>query len=39
VADGFAAQAEADPVTWRVVDGSGTVDQVAARVVAAAAPA
>jgi dTMP kinase len=35
VADGFAALAAADPVTWRVVDGSGPVGQVAARVLTA----
>jgi dTMP kinase len=38
VAEGYAALAEADPVRWRVVDGSGSVDEVAARVAAAAAP-
>jgi dTMP kinase len=38
VADGFTALAAADPVTWRVVDGSGPVDRVAARVLAAAQP-
>jgi dTMP kinase len=31
VADGFAALAASDP-TWRVVDGRGTIDEVAARV-------
>lgn len=34
VADGFAALAAEDP-TWRVVDGVGTVDEVAARVLRA----
>ena len=34
---GYAAQAAADPARWRMVDGSGTVDQVAALVRAAAA--
>ena len=32
VADGFAAQAAEDPGRWRVVDGSGSIDDVAARV-------
>lgn len=32
VADGYRAQAQADPTRWRVVDGNGTVDQVATRV-------
>jgi dTMP kinase len=35
VADGFAAQAAADPGRWVVVDGSGTRDQVAEEVLAA----
>lgn len=34
---GFAALAEADPGRWRVVDGSGGVEEVAARVAAAVA--
>jgi dTMP kinase len=33
---GYAALAAADPIRWRVVDGSGTVDEVAARVAEAA---
>ena len=33
---GFAALAAADPARWRVVDGSGPIDEVAARVAAAA---
>ena len=33
---GYAALAAADPFRWRVVDGSGTIDEVAARVAAAA---
>jgi dTMP kinase len=37
VDEGYAALAEADP-RWRVVDGSGTVDEVAARVAEAALP-
>ena len=32
VAGGFAAQAADDPARWRVVDGSGSIDEVAARV-------
>ena len=32
VEDGFRALAAADPARWRVVDASGTVDEVAARV-------
>ena len=32
---GFSALAAADPLRWRVVDGSGSVDEVAARVAAA----
>ena len=32
---GFATLAAADPTRWRVVDGSGTVDEVADRVAAA----
>ena len=32
VAGGFESQARADPRRWRVVDGTGTVDEVAARV-------
>ena len=32
VAEGYRALAAADPDRWRVVDGSGTVDDVAARV-------
>jgi dTMP kinase len=36
VAAGFRALAEADPWGWRVVDGVGTVDEVAERVLAAA---
>jgi len=39
VAEGFAALAVADPALWRVVDGSGSVDVVAARVAAVAAGA
>ena len=35
VTDGYRALAVADPCHWRVVDGSGRVDEVAARVVAA----
>jgi dTMP kinase len=34
---GFAALAAADPARWRVVDGSGPIDEVARRVAAAAA--
>jgi dTMP kinase len=37
VAAGYASLAAADPVRWRVVDGAGTLDEVAARVVAALA--
>jgi dTMP kinase len=33
---GFAALAAADPVRWRVVDGSGPIDEVARRIAAAA---
>jgi dTMP kinase len=33
---GYAELAAADPVRWRVVDGSGSVDEVARRVAAAA---
>jgi dTMP kinase len=36
VDDGYAALAAADPVRWRVVDGSGTIDEVATRVAEAA---
>lgn len=35
VRDGFAAQAEADPLRWVEIDGSGTVDEVAELVSAA----
>lgn len=35
VAEGFRAQAAADPDRWRIVDGNGGVDEVAARVRAA----
>jgi len=35
VGQGFAALAAADPQRWRVVDGNGTMDEVAARVDAA----
>lgn len=35
VEEGFAALAAADPQHWRVVDGAGTVDEVAERVMAA----
>jgi len=35
---GFAAQAVADPDRWRLVDGSGSVDEVAALVAIAARP-
>ena len=38
VAEGFDELAAAEPDTWRVVDGVGTVDEVAARVWAAVAP-
>jgi dTMP kinase len=37
VEQGFAAIAAADPQRWAVVDGTGSVEEVAARVVAAAA--
>ncbi len=37
VEEGFRALAAADPVHWRVVDGSGSVDEVAARVWASVA--
>jgi dTMP kinase len=33
VAEGYAAQAADDPVHWRIVDGNGTIDEVAARVL------
>jgi dTMP kinase len=36
---GFVALAAADPARWRVVDGSGSIDEVAGRVAAAAAAA
>jgi dTMP kinase len=35
VAGGYRALAAADPARWRVVDGSGTVEEVEARVLAA----
>jgi dTMP kinase len=35
---GYEALAAADPIRWRVVDGTGSVDEVAARVAAAAQP-
>jgi dTMP kinase len=38
VDQGYAALAAADPVRWRVVDGTGTVEEVAARVAEAARP-
>jgi dTMP kinase len=38
VDEGYAALAAADPGHWRVVDGAGSVDEVAARVAAAARP-
>ena len=38
VDEGYAALAAADPVRWRVVDGTGSVDEVAARVAEAARP-
>jgi dTMP kinase len=38
VAAGYRALAEADPLRWRVVDGDGTIDEVAARVAEAAHP-
>ena len=34
---GYVALAAADPARWRVVDGSGTIDEVAELVAAAAA--
>ncbi len=37
VNEGFAAQAAADPLRWRVVEGNGSVGEVAQRVAAAAA--
>ena len=36
VRDGYLAMAEADPARWTVVDAEGPVDEVAARVLAAA---
>lgn len=39
VAEGYRALAAADPDRWRVVDGTGSVDEVAARVWAAVAVA
>ena len=33
---GYLEAVTADPVTWRVVDGSGSIEAVAARVAAAA---
>lgn len=38
VAEGYRALAAADPARWRVVDGTGSVDEVAARVWAAVGP-
>ena len=38
VDEGYAALAAADPVRWRVVDATGTVEEVAARVAQAARP-
>ncbi|MEO7836425.1 MAG: dTMP kinase [Acidimicrobiales bacterium] len=38
VAAGFSALAAGDPVRWRIVDGDGGVDEVAARVWAAVEP-
>lgn len=38
VTDGFRALATADPEHWRVVDATGTVDEVAARVWTAVSP-
>ena len=38
VATGFEAQARSDPDRWKVVDGSGSIDEVAARVSVAARP-
>ena len=35
---GYRAMAEADPARWAVVDGDGSVDDVAARILAAGAP-
>jgi dTMP kinase len=37
VEEGYRALAAADPVRWRVVDGSGSIDEVAARVATAVA--
>jgi dTMP kinase len=37
VEEGYAALAAADPQRWRVVDGAGSIDEVAERVVAALA--
>jgi dTMP kinase len=38
VDEGYAALAAADPIRWRVVDATGTVEEVAARVAEAARP-
>ena len=38
VDEGYAVLAATDPARWRVVDGSGSVDEVAMRVAAAARP-
>jgi dTMP kinase len=38
VETGYLALAAADPLRWRPVDGSGTIDEVAERVAEAAAP-
>jgi dTMP kinase len=38
VDEGYAALAAADPIRWRVIDASGTIDEVAARVALAARP-
>ena len=38
VDQGYAALAAADPARWRVVDGTGTIDEVAGRVAEAAGP-
>ena len=38
VADGYRALAAADPARWRVVDGVGPIEEVAARIWAVAAP-
>jgi dTMP kinase len=38
VDEGYAALAAADPARWRVVDGTGPVDEVAARVAEASRP-